>query len=483
MAELRTAVASGVGWTAAQKWVVRLAGVVTFVALTRLLGPADIGLVTLALAFVGVLGVVADLGTTTFLVQTRTWDEATRSTAFWTTTVLSVAATALVVALAVPIAALLGQPRLALVMMALAPTLVGTALSAVPMAVLQRELRFRELALREMVAGLVSAVIGVGLAAAGAGVWALVGQSLTQAAVGTALVWRMSDWRPTRQVSRASLRELRRFGGPTLAVNLMLAVRDRLEQFLLGLLLGVTALGYWSVAVRLLALLVDVSASVLDSVALPMFAATRDDPPRFRRAFEQALASAQVLLVPVLAVLAVASPALLPWAFGAHWTPAVGPAQALCVAYGIAGLGYFNRAALLSHGRAGVECVNSGVALLLHLAVVVVVAPHGLTALAWAFSAEAVVVVALGAVLLRRTVGVGFAAVRRGAVVVGSGIAVTAAALACVHAVGLGPVPGALLGAVIALAGVAAATWLTNATLLRRLAGDVDQLVRRRVPA
>ena len=483
MAELRTAVASGVCWTAAQKWVIRLAGVVTFVVLSRLLDPADIGLATLALAFVGVLGVVADLGTTTFLVQTRTWDEETRSTAFWTATVLSVAATGLVVALAAPIAGLLGQPRLAPVVMALAPTLLGTALSAVPMAILQRELRFRELALREMVASLVSAVAGVGLAVAGAGVWALVAQSLTQAVAGTLLVWRMSDWRPTRQVSRAALHELRRFGGPALAINVMLAVRDRLEQFLLGVLVGVTALGYWAVAVRLLALLVDVTVAVLDSVALPMFAATRDDPTRFRRAFEQALASTQVLLVPVLAVLAVVSPALLPLAFGAHWTPAVAPAQALCLAYGIAGLGYFNRAALLSQGRSGVECVNSAAALLLHLVIVLVVAPHGLTALAWAFSAEAVVVVLLGAALLRGALGIGVGTVRRGAVVVGSGIAVTAAALACVHALGLAPVPGALLGAVLAVAGVAGAMWTTNAALLRQLAGDVGQLVHRRVAA
>ena len=91
MTELRAAVASGVGWTAAQKWSLKVAGVLTFVVLGRLLGPSDIGLATLALACLGVVGVVADLGVTTFLVQTGSWDEETRSPAFWTAIVVVVA--------------------------------------------------------------------------------------------------------------------------------------------------------------------------------------------------------------------------------------------------------------------------------------------------------------------------------------------------------------------------------------------------------
>jgi PST family polysaccharide transporter len=481
--ELRTAVASGVGWTAVQKWSLRLASVLTFVVLGRLLGPADIGLATLALACLGVIGVVAELGVTTFLVQTESWDEETRSTAFWTAMVLSFAAAGLVVGTAFPLAALLGQPRLAPVLMALAPILPLTALSAVPMAILQRELRFREIAVREMGASLLSAAVGLGLAATGAGVWALVAQSITQTAIGTVLVIGMSKWRPTRQVSRAAFSELRRFGGPVLGFNIMLAIRDRLEQFLLGALLGVSALGYWSVAMRLLALLSDVSVGVLDSVALPMFAATRGQPERFRRAFAQALGSTQVLLVPVLAVLAVASPFVVPWAFGAQWGPAVLPAQALCLAYGIAGLASFNRSALLAHGRPGVECLLVGAQLVVRLAVVVVVAPHGLTALAWAFSLDSLCTVVLGAVALSRTLALRPGMLARPAGIVVSGTAVTLGALAVVHGLAFGPLAAAVVAGTLALVGVAVAMWATNGALLRQLAGDVQQLVRPRAVA
>jgi O-antigen/teichoic acid export membrane protein len=480
MAEFRTAVAVGVGWTAAQKWLVRIAAVLTFVVLSRLLTPADIGLVALALAFLGVLGVVADLGASTFLVQTQTWDERTRSTTFWTTTALSVAATALIVVVAAPLAAALGEPRLGPVVQALAPILVVTASTAVPTAILRRELRFRELALREMAAGLASAVVGIALAVAGAGVWALVAQSGSQALVSAVLVWRMSAWRPTRQVSREAFDALRRFGGPVLAVNLLQSVRDRLEQFVLGALVGVSALGYWTVAVRLLALLVEVSVAVLDSVALPVFAAARTSADRFRRAFEYALAATQVLLVPAVALLAVVSPVVIPWAFGPQWGASIPPAQVLCLAYGIAGLAWFNRSALLSHGRSGVELALTATSLVIHLGLVVVVAPLGLTALAWAFTGEALVTVLLGTLVLHRTLGLGPATVARAARVAGCGALAVGAALAAMQALELGPVPGVLLGGTVTVAVLAAGTWLTNATLLRQLADDVRRVLGRR---
>jgi O-antigen/teichoic acid export membrane protein len=484
VAEFRTAVAAGVGWTAAQKWLVRISGVLTFVVLSRVLSPADIGLVALALAFLGVVGVVADLGAATFLVQTPSWDEETRSTTFWTTLGLSVLAMAGVVALAGPLATLLGEPGLTPVFRALAPVLVVNAASGVPAAILQRELRFRELAMREMASALVAAAVGVGLAVAGAGVWALVAQSGTQALVASVLVWRMSTWRPTRQVSRTSFAELRKFGGPVLAINILQSVRDRLEQFLLGALVGVAALGYWTVAVRLLALLVDVSVAVLDSVALPVFAAARTAPDRFRRAFEAAQASTQMLLVPALALLAVLSPVLLPLAFGPHWGPAIGPAQVLCLAYGVAGLAYFNRAALLSHGRSGVELLLTSTSLAIHVVLVVVVAPLGLTTLAWAFTGEALVTVLLGAGVLRATLGIGLGTLARAARVVGSGAVAVAAGLVAMHVTTLAPIADALVGLAVTAVLLAAMLWWTNAELLRQLADDGRRLLRRQpVPA
>lgn len=94
----------------------------------------------------------------------------------------------------------------------------------------------------------------------------------------------------------------------------------------------------------------------------------------------------------------------------------------LCLAYGSAGLAWFNRAALLSHGRSGVELGLTATALVVRLCLVVAVAPLGLTALAWAFVGEAVVTVLLGSIVLGRTLDLGPATLARAVRVAGSGV-------------------------------------------------------------
>jgi hypothetical protein len=317
----------------------------------RLLAPSEIGLATLAVAVVGLLAVVADLGMTTFLVQADEADRRTTSTVFWTALGLGCLGAVLVALTAGPVSEALDEPAAAPVLRALAGGLVLTSLTVVPAALLLRGMRFRAMAGRGVGAALVSAAVGIALAVAGAGVWALVAQNLTQNAVSLVWFWALARWRPSLTFSRPVLREAWRFGSALLGINLVQALRDRADGVVIGSLGGLDLLGYWAVATRLLGLLHEVTMSVMDHVALPLFVRVRDDMPRFLRGFEAAGAMSTAALAPLVAVLAAVSPVLVPGLFGEQWVPSVLPAQLLAVAYGVGAVGYFNRSALLAFRR------------------------------------------------------------------------------------------------------------------------------------
>lgn len=378
----------------------------TFVVLGRLLGPEDIGLATLAVAAVGFLGVLSDFGLSTFVVQATHADRRTTSTVFWTALTLGAVAAVVVLLTAGPIATLVREPSAEPVLRALAAGLVMSSLTCVPAALMVRQMRFRAMAVRGVVAAVVSAVVGIGLAAAGAGVWALVAQHLSLALVTLVWFWVAARWLPAFTVSRRTLRELSTFGTALLGINLMQAVRDRADQFVVGGVGGIEVLGYWAIATRVLAVVQEVTMTVMDHVALPLFVGARDDGDRFRRAYETAGAMSTAVLAPVVAVLAATTPVLLPTLFGAQWQPSVLPAQVLCIAYGVGAVGYFNRSALLAHRRAGVAGAVAAGSLLVHVGVLVAAAPHGAVALAGGFSLGAVVIVIGSAAVLRLTVGV-----------------------------------------------------------------------------
>jgi O-antigen/teichoic acid export membrane protein len=478
--EYRRRVLVAVGWTALQKWTLRVAGLLTFIALARLLTAEQIGLVALATAVTGIVGVLADLGISTYLVQAPQVDRRASSTAFWLSLGLSTVGTVIVLLLAGPLASLLGDPRLAPVMRVLSVNLVITGLTSTPVALLVRDLEFKLLAKREIISGLISAVIGVGLAVDGAGVWALVAQNVSQSVIALALIWGYTPWRPIAAFSRTTAVAVIRFGGPLLIAQLVQAVRDRLEQFLLGTLAGVGTLGYWTVATRVLDVLTQVTVSILDMVALPVFARARDHVDRFARTFETATTLSVAMLGPAVAVLAVVSPVLIPAVFGPDWRPAVVPAQILSGAYAIGSVAYFNQTAFVSQGKVVTQLVLTVVGFCSHLLVVLVAAPHGLVPLAIGMVIEAGFVVGLGAVTLRWRLSVGPWIYRRGALVLLACAGMLTAMWATVNASSTLPTVASTATAVAV--GVLCYLALLMA-LCRSVAseawGDVRRLVRR----
>ncbi|WP_380163724.1 oligosaccharide flippase family protein [Jannaschia sp. R86511] len=474
---LRQRAVRNVGWAAVQKWFVRLSGVVTFVVLGRLLDPAEIGLAALALAAVGFLAVVADFGMSTYLVRSEDADRRRTSTVFWSTLVLGVLGALLLVLLSAPLAGALGEPRAAPVLQALAGGLVVTTLTCVPAALLVRRMQFRALAARGVAAAVVGSVVGISLALAGAGVWALVVQSLAQNGFSLVWFWAAARWRPAPVVSVEVLRDVWRVGSPVLGIDVVQAVRDRADQLVVGGVAGVEVLGYWTVATRLVGLVHEVAMSVMDLVALPLFARLRGDLPRFTRAYETAGAMSTALLAPAVAVLAAVSPVVVPGLFGPQWEPAVLPAQVLCVAYGVGAVGYFNRSALLAFDRAGTAWAVATASLVVHVGVLLVAAGWGLVALAWGHGLASVLIVVGSALVLRRTVGVGASAYARS----------VRALLAAVVALGpmlllTGAVPGwagAVLAAAVGAVVYGGLMLLVNRRLVAEALDDLRGLLRR----
>ncbi|MGH8892449.1 MAG: oligosaccharide flippase family protein, partial [Actinomycetes bacterium] len=237
---------NGTLWTLVQRWGVRLTTLIVFVVLGRLLDPTDFGVVALAGVFVGVLNVFSDFGLSTYLVQAPSIDQRTKSTVFWCGLIFSVVVAAALVAASAWISALFQAPDMRVVLMALAASIVITAFSTTQTALLKRALNFRTIALRSLVATLTAAVVAIGLALAGQGVWALVAQSLVFNATSAVVLWTATGWRPDLIFDRGAARHALRYGGSVLGVQLVSQVRHRADALVIGLILGTTALGYWT---------------------------------------------------------------------------------------------------------------------------------------------------------------------------------------------------------------------------------------------
>jgi PST family polysaccharide transporter len=380
--DLRTRAAKGVFWTATGAWGRQLSVFIVFAILARLLEPEDFGLVALAAVFVGFTHVIAEEGLVDALVQRKTLDRAHLDTAFCISMVFAIVMTAVLVALAVPIAILLDQERLAPILVALALAIPIGSSSLVQRAILTREMAFRSLTLRTLSAIGVGSIFGVGAALMGFGVWSLVAQNLAGQITGTLVLWRVSGWRPHLAFSRRHFLDLFGFGVHVLGFRLLVYFTRRADELLIGVFLGPVALGFYSVGYRMLRMLIQITSSLIDKVSFPLYSRLQDKPERLRTAYYKTTSYAALIAFPMFIGILVLAPELVSVVFGPKWEDSVPVMQALTLFGIIQVLNYLNGTAVKSLGKPSWLVGIVGVTAILKVAAFLIAYPYGLVAVA-----------------------------------------------------------------------------------------------------
>lgn len=342
-------------WSAVERTLNRLVTLVIFVVLGRLLAPQDFGLVALAGIFTAFMQIFVDQGFSKAIVQRRTLGRRELDTAFWTAIVTGTALTVAGVAAAPVVSNVLDQPALTPIVRWLSLGFLLSSITTTHQALLQREFAFRALAVRRLSATVAGGVVGVALAATGAGVWSLVAQTLVRALVGTAVLWIASSWRPGFEVSRDEFAGLFGFGMNVVGIEFLGFLTRQGDNLLVGAVLGPVALGYYTVAYRVLLVLTDVFMGTINQVVTPTFSRLQDDLATTRRAFYAATRLCQAVALPAFVGVAVLAPEIITVLFGPRWIPSAPVLQALALVGVVQSSTYFDRGVVFAAGRPGLE--------------------------------------------------------------------------------------------------------------------------------
>jgi len=331
-------------WAVMQSGGKHFVDLAVFLLLAKLIAPADFGLVAMANTWMVLLVVLTELGLGEAIVQRQQLDEAHTHTAFWLGIGLALGL-ALLLVLAAPWAAqIYGQPELTPVLRALAPLCLLQAATVVPQALLQREFGFRALALRTLAGSVVGGLVGLSLAWHGAGAWSLIAQQLSAAVIGQIGLWWSSSWRPRWRFSPEHARELLAFGRSVLGAKLLNVLASKADDFFVGLVLGPVALGFYSVACRMLLALEQLFCHGVDAVALSAFSRVAQQPEALRRLFLGAVRLAAWLGFPVFCGLSLLAPELVQTVLGPAWLPSAPLLAVLLLAGLLQALMHFNHA-------------------------------------------------------------------------------------------------------------------------------------------
>ncbi|PWH11790.1 MAG: hypothetical protein DDG60_16570 [Anaerolineae bacterium] len=291
--------------------------------LARLLSKEDFGLVAIAVVAMNYLAVVKDLGLGLALIQRRDDVEEAANTVFTINLLLGVVLSLLVLPLAPLFAAYFQEPQVTPVLSWLGLSFAINALGATHINLLMRDLDYRRKFIPDMGNTVVKGILSLWLALSGLGVWSLVFGQLAGALASTLAAWLIKPWRPRLRINLPLARQLIQFGASVTGVDVLAVFVDNLSYLVIGRLLGVAALGVFSISYRLPEMLIVGNLWLIASVLFPAFSSIQDKPDELRRGFLVSIRLVQLIVMPLCFGLLVAAEPIVRVFFGEQWLEAI----------------------------------------------------------------------------------------------------------------------------------------------------------------
>jgi O-antigen/teichoic acid export membrane protein len=287
------------------------------VILARLLVPADFGAVAFGATLVSVAGFMSDGGLGVALIRRQSDPSMDDLGALLG---LQLATSAALATITVVAGVSFGHVGLVAAMMAL--SLPFVAARAPTTILLERRLLYRPLVLAEFVEALTYYLWAIPAVLAGFGVWGLASGAIVRSVIATTLLIRLSPagWiRPRLNIGR--LQSLLGFGARFQARGLVALVRDEGLNLGIAAVAGLSVLGVWSLAARVMQVPFLVFSALL-RVSYPAMSQLNRAGEPLRVTVENLAAMTSLVAVAVLAPLIGVADQLIPAVFGERWAQA-----------------------------------------------------------------------------------------------------------------------------------------------------------------
>jgi len=320
----------GVAWTAAVKWLTQVLTWGITVIVARLLVPSDYGLVGMAAIYVNLLTLLSEFGIGTAVVTLQNLTELQISQLNTLSLLLGFLGFIISAAAAIPLGRFFHAPNLPLVVMVLSGGFIVSGLRTVPYSLLQKELRFKLLAVIEGLQGVIQALVTVILAFLGFGYWALVLGilSFSITPTGLVLIWRRQSFALPRF---SSIREAIHYSRHVLIGRLCWAAYNDSDFIIAGRVLGEAPLGVYTLAWTLAHTPLEKLTSLVNRVTPSVFAAIQTDTEALRRYIRNITGVMALMIFPATIGLALVAPEFVPLVLGPKWNGVVIPLELLAV--------------------------------------------------------------------------------------------------------------------------------------------------------
>lgn len=318
-------------WSAADAFLGQGVTFLVGIVLARLLSPDEYGLIGICLIFNTVLSGIVDSGFSNALIRKKDCTDDDYNTMFLTNLGFSIVLYGLLFVCSPLVAHFFGRQELTALVRATGLLLFFNALSITQVTILTKRIDFKTKTKASLISAILSGIVGIAMAYAGFGVWALVGQMLSKQLLYTLCLWALNKWWPTLKFSAQSFRYMWGFGWKLLVSGLLNNIWNQLYQVVVGKFYSPATLGQYTRGREYASIFSSNLTSIIQRVSYPVLSEIQDDKQRMVEGYRRVIKMTMfITAICMISLGAVAEP-LIYCLIGPQWHEAATYLPLICI--------------------------------------------------------------------------------------------------------------------------------------------------------
>ena len=356
---------NGLLWKFLERFGVQGVQFVLQIILARLLSPEHYGVLSIMIIFTTLANVFIQNGFNTALMQDKDVTEDDYSSVFWVTLFVATVLYGILFVSAPIIGTFYEMPMIVTPFRVIALMLYPGVINSIQLAKTSRELDFKKVFYGNIGGIIVSGVVGIIMAYLGAGIWALVFQTLLNVTISTCVMWFMVHWRPKLHCDIKRVTKLFSFGWKLLVSSLIDTLYQDLSSLIIGKKYSSDTLGYYNRGKQFPQFVIVAISSTVQSVMLPAMAEKQDDKTDVKHLMRNSIIMSSYLVFPMMAGLAGVAPTLISVLLTDAWLPSAPYLQIFCISMAFNPVHACNLQAINAMGRSDIflklEIIKKGI--------------------------------------------------------------------------------------------------------------------------
>lgn len=322
---LRTKAVSSVSWTAIAAVVMVIIHLIQIGVLSRILSATEFGLMSIILIIINFSNLFIDIGFSKAIIHKQKISNDHLSSLYYTNIIAGLIIFFIIWFGAPYISLFFEEPNLTELLKTVAFLFLIQPFGQQFTALLQKELKFKSIAIRNMLARFAALIVAVFTAYNGYGVYALIYGQMTYVLVGTFLIIiiGLRIHKPTLHFKLSDLKEYLNFGLFQSADQIVAFFNSQMDIILVGKFLGTADVGIYSIAKDLINKPMFLINPIITKVTFPLLAKLQNDKNKVKKIYLKIVNLISSVNFPVYAIMILLAEPIVMFVLGAKWTSSI----------------------------------------------------------------------------------------------------------------------------------------------------------------